>query len=317
MASVPHCGGDHAVEQQPRLRTIRRSTTLRRAPAAVAATLIAMATLSACGSSDTDPAAPPAGPSATAVAPGGDVDCHSAGGAELVWDGMVAAKDDWAAWYGTQWRHSYAFTVTSAAEDLTCRYNFEVAARDTVTEEYNYGETIHVVLGPGESWSGQVFYLEEDFEFSSDAKDATPTNPIEPEVVRQGATLVYDGYYDADVTIGKVEGDGAGAVLPVTVKHRGLAKGMLERLWSATEDVFFVRGLDAEGNVVVNAYDWIFPIEEGQTETVNIPLGGGPSNDQKVMNFYPTSALDEVVSWELAAFQPVMLEDAAAGYVEP
>src|SRR5699024_10247634 len=102
------------------------------------------------------------------------------------------------------------------------------------------------------------------------------------------------------------------AVLPVTIVQRGLADGMIERLWSATEDVFFVRGLDAEGNVVVNAYDWIFPVEEGQTETVNIPLGGSPSNDQEVMNFFPTSAVDEVVTWELAAFQPVMLADQTA-----
>lgn len=228
---------------------------------------------------------------------------------------MVAAKDDWAAWYGTQWRHSYAFTITSTAEDLTCRYSFDVAATDTVTEEHNYGETIQVVLGPGESWSGQAFYLEEDFEFSSDAENATPKNPIEPEVVRTGTARVFDGYYDADVTFGDIEGEGSSAVLPVTVVQRGVAKGMMERLWSATQDVFFVRGLDAEGNIVINSYQWIFPVDEG-THTFTLPLGGGPTNDE-VMNAHPTSAIGTVVSWELAAFQPVLLEDEAAGYVEP
>lgn len=118
---------------------------------------------------------------------------------------------------------------------------------------------------------------------------------------------MFDGYYDADVTFGDIEGEGADAVLPVTVVQRGVAKGMMERLWSATQDVFFVRGLDADGNIVINAYDWIFPIDEG-THTFALPLGGGPSNDE-VMNAHPTSAIDEVVSWELAAFQPVLLED--------
>jgi hypothetical protein len=267
---------------------------LRRAPRVLACALLATMTLSACGASGADPSptTPPAkataGPSVSAAAPGDDVDCHSAGGAELVWGGMVAAKDDWAAWYGTQWRHSYAFTITS---------------------------TIQVVLGPGESWSGQAFYLEEDFEFSSDAENATPKNPIEPEVVRTGTARVFDGYYDADVTFGDIEGEGSSAVLPVTVVQRGVAKGMMERLWSATQDVFFVRGLDAEGNIVINSYQWIFPVDEG-THTFTLPLGGGPTNDE-VMNAHPTSAIGTVVSWELAAFQPVLLEDEAAGYVEP
>ncbi len=276
-----------------------------------------MGTLSVCGGSAEAPTpsgtSAPGGSTAPSRAPEepSEADCQSAGGAELTWEGMVAANDDWAAWYGTTWRHSYAFTITSTAADLTCRYNFEVAVKDTVADEYNYGETIHVVLGPGESWSGEVFYLEEEFESSEDAEDAAPTNPLEPEVVRTGATRVFDGYYDADVAIGDVEGEGKDAVLPGTIVQRGLADGTIERLWSATEDIFFVRGLDAEGNVVVNVYAWILPVEEGQTETLNIPLGGGPSNDQEVMNFFPTSAVDEAVTWELAAFQPVMLEDAA------
>jgi len=221
---------------------------------------------------------------------------------------MVAADDDWAEWFETTWRHSYAFTITSTATELTCRYKFDVAVTDQVTEEFNYGETIQVVLGPGQSWSGEAFYLEEDFEFTADAKDATPKNPLEPEVVRTGTARVFDGYYDAEVTFGEVEGEGKDAVLPVTVVQRGPADGMMERLWSATQDVFFVRGLDADGNYIVNVYDWIFPVETGKTETIRLPLGGGPSNGE-VMNFHATSAIDKVVTWELAAFQPVLFED--------
>lgn len=288
---------------------------MRRAAAVVTITLSAVATLAGCTGGSESPANPPAvtssgAPSASPGATGAPEtdDCHSAGGAELTWGGMVAADDDWAEWFETTWRHSYAFTITSTATELTCRYKFDVAVTDQVTEEFNYGETIQVVLGPGQSWSGEAFYLEEDFEFTADAKDATPKNPLEPEVVRTGTARVFDGYYDADVTFGEVEGEGKDAVLPVTVVQRGPADGMMERLWSATQDVFFVRGLDADGNYIVNVYDWIFPVETGKTETIRLPLGGGPSNGE-VMNFHATSAIDKVVTWELAAFQPVLFED--------
>ena len=288
----------------------------------VGTALVAMIGLAACGGpgDKDDAAAQPAAPSASTTngstqpaAEGtvGKKTCNTDGAAELVWDGMVAADDDWAAWYGTTWRHSYAYTITSKTTDLFCRYSFDVDVKDTVTGDYNHGSKIHVALGPGQSFSGQVFYLEEDFKFSGDAKDATPENPLEPSVVRSGTARVFDGYYDADVTIGEVKGEGKDAILPVTINQRGVADGMIPRLWSATQDVLFVNGLDADGNVAVSLYQWIFPVEDGTTETIELPLGGGPSSDKRKTD-QPTDALERVVAWELAAYQPLLFEDAAS-----
>lgn len=283
------------------------------------AAVAAMAGLVACGGGPGEEGPTSAVPGATAAsgtpaatdAPAGPKTCNTDGAAELVWDGMVAADDDWAAWYGTTWRHSYAYTITSKTTDLFCRYSFDVDVKDTVTGDYNHGSKINVALGPGQSFSGQVFYLEEDFKFSGDAKDATPGNPLEPSVVRSGKARVFDGYYDAAVTIGEVKGEGKDAILPVTINQRGVADGMIPRLWSATQDVLFVNGLDADGNVAVSVNQWIFPVEDGTTETIELPLGGGPSSDE-VMTDHPTDALERVVAWELAAYQPVLFEDEAS-----
>ena len=163
---------------------------------------------------------------------------------------------------------------------------------------------IHIPLKPGQTYSLQVFDLEDGVDFSADSESATPTTPIEIEYTVTRKRIASPGYYDADITFGAIQGSGAETVLPTTITINGVAEGEPKRAATSQEDYLIMNGLDAQGDVVASVWLTVFPvIDAGETRVVNVPLGGGNSSGVSyVMN--PASDFLKAVSFEVVEFSP-------------
>ena len=226
------------------------------------------------------------------------------GDLEVKFGEISAASDEWAASIDRTWRHYVPVTMTNRM-DVPCI--FGVWLDGAVAGGPTANENLTVPLLPGESYSFQAFDLEEMVDFSADSKDAKPAAKITPSV-----NLVtrdpYLDYYDLTTEVGKLEGKGGDATLPVTVTLNGLKPGMPERT-GLSEDDLFVLGLDADGTVVTKASATIDPFTLRETRTIELKVGGGSSSDD-VRNQMPVATYDDVATWHVA-LQPssTKLED--------
>lgn len=216
------------------------------------------------------------------------------GDVEVTFGKISAASDEWASSIDRTWRHYVPVTVTNRME-VPCI--FDMWLDGAVEGGRTANEDLTVPLLPGESYSFQAFDLEEMVEFTADSKEAKPAAQVTPSV-----NLVtrdpYLDYYDLTTEVGKVEGKGGDATLPVTLTLNGLKPGMPERTGLSKDDLF-VLGLDADGTVVTKASATIDPFTLGETRTIDLQVGGGSSSGD-VRNQMPVATYDDVVTWHVA-----------------
>lgn len=223
------------------------------------------------------------------------------GDVEVTFGKISAASDEWASSIDRTWRHYIPVTVTNRME-VPCI--FDMWLDGAVEGGSTANEDLTVPLLPGESYSFQAFDLEEMVEFTADSKEAKPAAQVKPSV-----NLVtrepYLDYYDLTTEVGKVEGKGGDATLPVTLTLNGLKPGMPQRTGLSKDDLF-VLGLDADGTVVTKASATIDPFTLGETRTIDLQVGGGSSSGD-VRNQMPVATYDDVVTWHVA-LQPSSTE---------
>ena len=298
------------------MRSPMRSVAVKRfgSVAVAGVVLVAMAGCSGSEAKVEDPtksASPQSSTSAPtdgeSVAAGGDqcAEKKADDDVEVSFGEMAAASDEWAAEMGRQWRHYYPLTVTNVSDE-TCLFIVSVAAHfDKRPSQY---EDVSISLEPGQTYTAQVFELEGSVDFTDDSEAATPTKPVEIEYNGSTKRLPLPDYYDADITFGEIEGSGGETVLPVTITINGVADGQPERAASSPDDILFVNGLDAQGNVVAATSIKIEPvIESGETRVINMPLGGGTSSGTRMV-LNPVSDFLKAVSFEVVEFKPTAIK---------
>lgn len=278
----------------------------------VAATGIALAVLAGC-SGETDPQPTGAGtesPSQEEQAPETDSTCDysEAGDAhvEIGFGEIAAASDEWSEFLGLEWRHYLPITVTNLTGG-PCSFSMFVDAE--VDGEVAGSTELWIPLLAGQTFEGQVLELDDIVPFSADAEDATPSSPVTPVVASLRMRPMLPDYYDAQFDVQGVSGEGKDAVLTVDIEVTGTREGMPGRVPSATRDLLYVQGLDSAGTVVTSAYTRIDPIPDGQSQTFELPVGGGWSGGGEYYNVTPAAAYDAVTSWQLF-LQPELHEDS-------
>lgn len=216
------------------------------------------------------------------------------GDVEVTFGKISASSDEWASSIDRTWRHFIPVTVTNRM-DVPC--TFGVWLDGAVDGGATGNEDLTVPLLPGESYSFQAFDLEEMVEFSADSKDAKPSAKVTPSVNLVTRTPYLD-YYDLTTEVGKVEGKGADATLPVTVTLNGPRPGMPERT-GLSQDELHVLGLDADGTVVTKASTTVDTFTLGETRTIELKVGGGSSSGD-VRNQVAVATYADVVTWHVA-----------------
>ncbi|MGP7959738.1 hypothetical protein ACTVCO_02870 [Sanguibacter sp. A247] len=268
------------------------------------------AALAGCtGGGDPDPtAAPPTPPPATTSAPttpsaepttfeptidasqwcaAGDAD---EGDLEASFGKISAANDEWADAMDRTWRHYIPVTLTNTM-DVPCTFGVWLDA--AVEGAATGNEDLTVPLLPGQSYTFQAFDLEEFVKFSGDTKDATTKAKVTPSINLVTRSAYLD-YYDLATEVGDVSGEGAKAVLPVSITLNGVQGGMPDRK-GVSKDMVHVLGLDSDGAVITKASARIDPLDQGETRQLELPVGGGTAGD--VRNQVPVSVYDDVTSW--------------------
>jgi hypothetical protein len=288
-----------------------RTTTRTAVRGIVAATTLALL-LGACSDSETPaPAGSSSAPSESASAAEGvgtDVcpDQNSiTDAAEMETFATVgevtAAQDEGAAVHGLTWRHYLPLTVTNPL-DAACRINVVVSVTGSDDGYMDGGGT--VVLEPGQTAELQIFDLDSEFAFDGDSEAAAPTETL-AATVHQVSTAPVTHHYDADVEFGEITGEGAAAVLPVTVTKNGVLDDAPE---GAGDDILFIEGLDASGSVVgrfVATPDG--SLEVGGTATYDVPATLAGNGDGNGFAYQPLSATEDIVEYRVVLYRPSLL----------
>ena len=220
---------------------------------------------------------------------------------EVTFGEMEAVSDEWATDLGLQWRHYYPTTITNVTTS-TCLFQVGIAA--IVDGEPAGSDDISIVLGPGQSYSFEAFTLDTVVAFTADSEAAEPAEPIVPEYRRTLKFAAAPDYYDAEFTFGETQGSGATATLPLTITNKGVTDGQPDRALSSDEDYLMVNAVDAAGDVVASLRVALDPvIEEGETRTIGLPLGGGYSS-QVAVNRNSTNDFLGAVAFEVVDYVP-------------
>lgn len=215
------------------------------------------------------------------------------GDLEATFGKIAAASDEWADAMDRTWRHYIPVTLTNTM-DVPCTFGvwLDAAAEGGATGN----EDLTVPLLPGQSYTFEAFDLEEFVTFSGDSKDATTKAKITPSINLVTRSAYLD-YYDLTSEVGKIAGEGAKAVLPVSITLNGVEGGMPDRK-GVSKDMVHVLGLDSDGEVITKASARIDPLEQGETRELELPVAGGSSGE--VRNQVPLAVYDDVVSWTVA-----------------
>lgn len=274
--------------------------------------------LGAC-SDESDPApsgsasAPSASGSATGEAPAADL-CPSeayteaADVARFAEAGPVAgAQDEGAAVHGTTWRHYVPLTVTNPL-DVTCAIKVLVGTEGSGGAYFSGGGA--AVLQPGETAELQLFDLESGVTFDGDAQDAAPSETLTSAAGRVTLRPVYEDYYDADITFGEITGEGADAVLPVTVTKNGVRDGVPAATGANRMDEFYFEGLDGSGAVVARfEIPAVAALDVGQTATYEVPATiAGSFENENGRAYQALDATEGITEYRVVMYQPEVLE---------
>ncbi|GHG46111.1 hypothetical protein GCM10011331_05960 [Flavimobilis marinus] len=217
----------------------------------------------------------------------------------------TAAQDEAAEFHGQTWRRFLPLTVTNPL-DFTCKINVVVSVTGSDDGYVDGGGT--VVLGPGETAELQIFDLDSTFEFEGDTEDAAPAETLTPTVHQVSTGPVYD-YYDAEFEFGEITGEGAEAVLPVTVTKNAIRDGVPEAAGLKSRDVLYIDGLDASGAAVARFMVTAEPAPEvGSSQTYEVPATIAGNYDNAGRAFQPLSATENIVEYRVSAFQPLLIE---------
>lgn len=219
--------------------------------------------------------------------------------------GIAAAQDEAAEAIGKTWRHYVPVTLTNSL-DTTCM------VKAFVTIEGSGGayqsQAGLVVLEPGATAEIQLFDVEAVVDFDSDAQEAKPVEELTVTVQRAATWPVYD-YYDADFEFGEISGEGAAAVLPVTVTKKGIREGVPEAAGLSRKDGFYVEGVDASGAVVARfEMTAAEALEVGASETYEIPATIAGSYDTAARAYQALDATATVAEYRVVLYQPEVLD---------
>lgn len=221
---------------------------------------------------------------------------------------IVGFDDEVAERVGTTWRHSIPVTLTNP---ISAQCMIQVGITVTGSGGSYMEDSVVAVLDAGASVNIQAFALEREFEFESDTKDASPTEDLDIKVSWVQTSPVYD-YYDADLKVEPLTGEGGDTLLPVSVVKRGTNDGMPKAFGIMSTDFLYVVGLDASGTVVASFYTSQAEfINSGETGTINLPAtyagawnGGGKA-------FQGLAALEDVAEYKVVAYQPNAMQPDA------
>ncbi|PFG36383.1 hypothetical protein ATL41_1101 [Flavimobilis soli] len=257
-------------------------------------------------STTTDPAETPQGPALCAEETVADPASFATAGE------IVAVQDEMSEAAGTSWRRYVPVTVTNPGT-ATCR------VKAFVTVEGDGGayevDTADVVLEPGATANVQLFNLDDVVEFDGDTEGGQPVEQLTIAVQEVATWPVYD-YYDADVEFGAVSGEGADAVLPVTITKKAVRDGVPAPYGLTPQDDVYIQGVDASGAVVAHFSAWALEaIEVGETTTYEIPATIAARYDYEKDPEFPSyayqglSATEDVAEYRVVRFEPAFLED--------
>lgn len=221
---------------------------------------------------------------------------------EISYGDLTAASDEWSAELGLTWRHYYPLTIKNIGDE-TCVFGVGTTAVFDKHPAQFYD--LYVPLKPGQSYTAQMFELERGIEFTTDSESATPTVPVELNHSDGNSRRADPNYYDHEITFGEIQGSGADAILPMTIKIIGVAEGEPKRASSSNEDFITILGLDAKGDAVAAMFYKIDPvIEAGETRQIDLPVAGGGSSPGDKYNFNSLSDYKKAVSFEVVDYAP-------------
>ena len=204
----------------------------------------------------------------------------------------AATGDEWTAKLGRTWRPYVPVTVTNEL-DVPC--SFELNLRVSV-DGAPAREDLRVPLEPGQSYRFQAFDLSEVVDIA-DTETAVADHEVKGSEKNSQRRPLIEDYYEMEATVGDIEGEGADAVLPVTVEVGDVRPGMPKHTgWS---DYLMVVGLDETGDIVAKAfYETPAKVGFGERIDVKIPVAGGyASGDVRTQT--PVSAYDDVVEYKV------------------
>lgn len=226
---------------------------------------------------------------------------HAIDELEVEFGQISAASDEWSQSLERQWRHYIPVTVTNVS-DKPCVFQVFVDGVNADDDGLELRDDLSVALKPGQSYQMQAFNLiaEKDSEDEPAAPEVAPQLSQEHEMT----TRPYHDYYDADLEVEGIVGEGTEAKLVAKVTVNEQNAGMPARVDGA-KDRIDIHGLDADGNVITKGSAEIDPPAAG--ETITIETQAGASGHWKDRSG-PLSTYDDVVSWEIGRFQPVSTE---------
>ena len=271
-----------------------------------AAVVAVAALLGACsdkGEATPTAASTGAGTSTTAAPTGGEsVEWCEPGPREesdytLTFGEMGAATDEWSSYLDRTWRHYLPFTFTNTME-VRCVFAMTLdLAVDGASGKATDG--FSVPLLPGQSFSGQMFDLDGVLGLP-DAEVVDNTAALTPSVTKASSGRYFGDYYDLTFEVGERDGVGSAAVIPVVVTTKGVSAGMPERLITASEDNYWLLGLDAQGNVITVARNTQDALKVPGETTIWFALAGGGASGY-ARELMPMSTYDSVATWKLVA----------------
>lgn len=220
---------------------------------------------------------------------------------EITYGDVQSASDEWSEDMGVEWRQYVPVTIKNVS-DKACGFGLQFQAHPGDDAGAAAKHEIYTALKPGQSQHAQLFSLEGE----TDTQNAALAVEVDPVLIKGRTDWVLD-YYDAELDVKGLGADKYGeqamlADITVSKRNPGLPDP------ATNEEYTLLAGLDANGDIItLNRKDfWLFPRGEepdGATYPVGFTAVAGINLP------FPLSTYDDVVSWELATFQPRFLEE--------
>ena len=204
-------------------------------------------------------------------------------------------------------RLSLPYTVTNPF-DVPCL----ISPTIYFAEEGDQSGTVYpeVLLPAGASVELEVNSLRPYFIYDDDATDPVPPKEHEISVLDVSTDPVLLEYFDADVTVGAVAGEGANATLKVSIDHRAVLLEEPVDMGYPLGTAIFLQGVDAQGKVVAPLVLQISTPEDGTKLEFDVPLSpDGKYNftaDAGVSVPFTLESLASVEKFVVGSYQPVV-----------
>ncbi|WP_129590691.1 hypothetical protein [Sanguibacter massiliensis] len=204
-------------------------------------------------------------------------------------------------------RLSLPYTVTNPF-DVPCI----ISPTIYFAEEGDESGTVdpQVLIPAGASVDLEVNSLRPYFIYDDDATDPVPPKEHEISVLDVSTDPVLPDYFDADVTVGPVSGEGADATVKVSIDHRAVLLEEPVDMGYPLGTSVFLQGLDAQGNVVAPLVLDLSTPEDGTKLEFDVPLS--PDADYEFVTGagvsvpFALDALPSVEKFVVGGYQPVV-----------